>query len=63
MLVNGDLEWSQILKHIRQQLLIEPNCSVNFFSDDCIIGGGQVSSIYEKYKKDDGVLYLQFLKI
>ena len=63
LIINGEYEWIQAFKAIRNHLKIEPSESISFFCGKHIISGGKVINFYEKYKHSDEILYIQYVKL
>ena len=61
--MNGKYQWTQALKIIRSHLKVEPSASLCFFHHKTLICNGSVLHSYQKYKSEDGILYLQYAKL
>jgi hypothetical protein len=63
LLIHGELEWRQALRQVRQHLKLAPSTSISFFVGPHLMAEGKVDYFFQRYKRDDGILYVQYLQL
>jgi hypothetical protein len=63
LIINGDYTWVQAISKIREHLKIDQHTSVSFFCGRIVLNNSTVREFYEKHKHEDGILYVQYLKL